>query len=73
MENLQCSFMKAHETVKDLASGISEDERQQLILEMRRWLKYRYTGLWFEKVSVALLYEVEALKEELSKIKSPDP
>ena len=73
MENLQRSYMNSRETVKGLAIDISESERQQLILEMRRWLEYRYTGLWFEKVRVALLYDVESLKEELSKVKSPGP
>ncbi len=52
---------------------LSPEERQARIDEIEKWLRFRYTGKWFETVSVALLQEIYDLREEIDDLKSRDP
>jgi len=55
---------------------LSPEERQARIDEIEKWLRFRYSGRWFENMSVALLQEIYDLRaqiNELKTLKSQDP
>ena len=58
--------------IEDYESSISEKERKKLIQEIQNWVRYRYKGLWFEKVGISMLLEIDRLQKEIDDLKSRD-
>ena len=54
--------------LEDYESSLPPEERAKHIEEAKRWIKYRYSGKWFEKVALSLLLEMEELKKNKEKI-----
>jgi len=46
---------------------LSREERAALIKEIENWIQWRYSGKWFEKVSMALLQEIDYLQSQIKK------
>ena len=44
---------------------MTPEQRLKLIHEAQRWIKYRYSNLWWENVVIALLQELQATKKEI--------
>lgn len=60
--------MKKKSIVEDTVvkmCGLSDAERAQLIQESQNWVRWRYTGFWWEKVIVALSQKIRELEDEI--------
>jgi argininosuccinate synthase len=60
--------MKKKSVVEDTVvqmCRLSEAEKAQLIQESQNWVRWRYKGLWWEKVIVALSQKIRELEVEI--------